>query len=734
MGIFSSSMNILLMILGFGLLIFVHELGHFLAAKWAKIRTEGFAIGMGPVLCAWRKGIGFRFGSTEREYLRRAEAHMRTVGDKVELTRERVYDAADAIGLGETEYSLRILPIGGFVKMLGQEDANPAATSTDARSYNQCPVGKRMIVVSAGVIMNMIFAALLFMIIFSVGVPFDAAVVGNVVPGRPAAVAVAENSKELEARGIDPVGLRPADRVVSIDGDAAETFPDIQIASAMSKPDARLAFVVERPGIEETLRFLIEPETDRVTGLRTVGIVPPNITTIESQAFQAEIREQLELLGLEKQGIVPGSTLMSVNGHAIQIIQQMHAMADASGGEPLKSTWETPDGSVIDVELPVMPEFQQLPTPVPAEDGRRDEEQGLLGFVPPTVITAVMEDSPNFELLRAGDIVAMVEENRWPRRAEMTGTLRVNNGEEVAMRVLRGGEYVDLTLKVRRDGTIGVQIRYATDTALIANAMPSIGVRDEDDLNEWSSRDTPLFDGDVIAGSEVLSVGLVQDGDSSVREIDAHRVNDWTDFREGLQKATRDAFEVGTGASVYVALRAPNAEAEQETLTLALTVEDVRELHELGWDVAIPDVIFARMMTVRSSEGNPLQALAMGVDETWKIMIQTYQTIDRLFRGTIGADQLRGPVGIVHLGYQLADRGLLYMLFLLAAVSVNLAVINFLPLPIVDGGLFLFLVYERFKGRPPSIAFQNIATLAGLGLIISVFLYVTWNDVVRLVG
>ncbi|MDG2292815.1 MAG: site-2 protease family protein, partial [Phycisphaerales bacterium] len=71
MELFDSGMNVLLIMLGFGLLIFVHELGHFLAAKWAGIRTEGFSIGFGPPICTWRKGIGFRMGSTAQAVLER---------------------------------------------------------------------------------------------------------------------------------------------------------------------------------------------------------------------------------------------------------------------------------------------------------------------------------------------------------------------------------------------------------------------------------------------------------------------------------------------------------------------------------------------------------------------------------------------------------------------------------------------------------------------------------------
>ena len=123
----------------------------------------------------------------------------------------------------------------------------------------------------------------------------------------------------------------------------------------------------------------------------------------------------------------------------------------------------------------------------------------------------------------------------------------------------------------------------------------------------------------------------------------------------------------------------------------------------------------------------------MGLQETKKIIVMTYLTIDRLFRGTVGIEQLRGPIGIIDIGIKISNRGFIYMLFFLGMISVNLAVINFLPLPIVDGGLFLFLIYEKLKGRPPSIAFQNVATILGLFLIGTLFLVVTYNDVMRLI-
>src|SRR5436190_14923691 len=68
--------NILLLVFGFGFVIFWHELGHFLAAKWADVRVEQFAVGFGQALVSWRKGLGFRFGSTRQEYESRAREYI----------------------------------------------------------------------------------------------------------------------------------------------------------------------------------------------------------------------------------------------------------------------------------------------------------------------------------------------------------------------------------------------------------------------------------------------------------------------------------------------------------------------------------------------------------------------------------------------------------------------------------------------------------------------------------
>src|SRR3954471_7664796 len=125
MAFLSNVLTIALLIIGFGFVIFWHELGHFLAAKWVGIKVEQFAVGMGHALISFRKGIGVRLGNTRKEYDQRIAAHLDQqhkeqvqLHEKMEYTEVQKSRAAEELGLGETEYRLSWIPIGGYVKML----------------------------------------------------------------------------------------------------------------------------------------------------------------------------------------------------------------------------------------------------------------------------------------------------------------------------------------------------------------------------------------------------------------------------------------------------------------------------------------------------------------------------------------------------------------------------------------------------------------------------------------
>src|SRR3954470_10968601 len=114
----SQAFAILMLVVGFGFVIFWHELGHFLAAKWVGIKVEQFAVGMGHAIVSFRKGIGWRLGNTRAEYEKRITAHLDAahVGqvnlkEKISYTEPQMSRAADELGLGETEYRLSWIPI-----------------------------------------------------------------------------------------------------------------------------------------------------------------------------------------------------------------------------------------------------------------------------------------------------------------------------------------------------------------------------------------------------------------------------------------------------------------------------------------------------------------------------------------------------------------------------------------------------------------------------------------------
>ena len=124
-------LNVFLSILGIGFLIFVHELGHFLAAKKVGIRVETFALGFQPTIFGWKARLL-------------------------------------AIQRGETEYVIGLLPFGGYVKMAGEELDDPRTGSSD--EYASKNPSQRAFVLVAGAAMNLLFGFLLYMAAFSMGV------------------------------------------------------------------------------------------------------------------------------------------------------------------------------------------------------------------------------------------------------------------------------------------------------------------------------------------------------------------------------------------------------------------------------------------------------------------------------------------------------------------------------------------------------------------------------------
>jgi regulator of sigma E protease len=155
------------------------------------------------------------------------------------------------------------------------------------------------------------------------------------------------------------------------------------------------------------------------------------------------------------------------------------------------------------------------------------------------------------------------------------------------------------------------------------------------------------------------------------------------------------------------------------------------------WQMRIaytPPRMTLQLMTEPLIERNPVKAIGLALSTTAMELYKVYRMIQSMAAMNVSLKHVSGPVGIFGVAYQEANAGVGDLLFFLAFLSVNLAVLNFLPMPVVDGGLMLFLILEKIRGKPVSIKVQVITTLTGLALIVLCFLFVTIQDITRLFG
>jgi regulator of sigma E protease len=660
--------GIVLLILGFGFVIFWHELGHFLAAKWAGVKVEQFAVGFGQAIASWRKGLGFRWGSSAKEHER--------------LLREgkQGFDSVDPTSIGETEYRLNWLPLGGYVKMLGQDDLNPHAQSEDPRAYNNKPISKRMVIVSAGVIMNVILAAGLFMVLFLYGFNVPPAVVPTIIPGSPAQQA----------------GLHVGDRILYFNGNYQHDFTKISMNAALSEEGATIPMIVRRAdnGKEERLDIATGRDSSEA-GFLSLGIAAPGQVPQELRGLDPK---KVKAADFEKSGaskaLMPGETIVAIEGQPVQVAEywRMDRALQNSFGRPVNITVKDASGQTQErqVEPVFMDPFGKAPL-------------NFAGMVPRPTVMDTLDASPAKDKLKPGDVIAAVtlqsppEMIEHPTRDKLMKVLDAagQSGRAVDVKVLRDGQEETVTglvptVKVGKN-RMGLGIGLGTDEthAVVADVLP----------------DTVAARANLLPGSTITS-------------IDAQPVRTWFDVHRLL---------AGAGADQAIAVELTDPSGQKKTIRLTLTAADVQSVASNRYThrLALREHVEPRKTR------NPLTAAAWGVTETRDLLVQFYLTIKRMAQRSVPVSGVMGPVGIVQAGSRFASKGVDWLLWFLAMISANLAVVNFLPIPIVDGGLFVFLLLEKSMGRPLSPRAQSIAQIVGLALILSVFLFVTYQDINR---
>lgn len=715
--------------LGFSAVIFVHELGHFAVAKWAGVRVDRFAIGFGSEL----------FGFTK----------------------------------GETRYSFNILPLGGYVKMLGQEDFEVDKTGeievkNDPRSFTNKPVGARMAIVSAGVIMNVIFAAFLFMIIFMVGKEDLSPIIGSIDPDMPAAQA----------------GLTEGDRITSINGQSIASFQNLNMEIMLAQPHRPTKIGFERNG--EQMSVDVVPEISDNSGLMTIGI-----TAAISPEVQAD---SLPLSEDEEPQYKQGDILIAANGVDIteeNINDRLIKISAETQTEPIHLRFKrpaNPEQGTPEIEYETTLE-RQVGVSSPELGGERNEKSSVLGFRPLCDIYEVDEGArADLAGLKKGDLILKWGDVEFPTSPEVVEQTEANPNKDLIYHVYRHESDEVIKGEVRPKAKWKVLGRGPARVGIAYSPKFQGPVRLGRSLKEFDGEKTPAaaanippnsvieaVDGQPApnwpefieilgkkAGSEVtlsyvtdggerletrLSVpqsprsklGLTHFGQSWILAVnDKTTVKvEFTD-KDGVTKtrelsmahpnALRAELEKHVGETVTVSYRESRF-SETKTAELAVS-EDIVDPWMGRIQFGIADLPPLGMKRELIQTSNPIEAIWFGTQRTFYFVAQVYVTMKRMiFSRSVGVENLSGPVGIVQIGAQHARMGFTHFLYLLAIISANLAVINFLPLPIVDGGLMVFLLIEKIKGSPVSIKIQMATQIVGLVLIAVAFLMITLQDI-----
>jgi regulator of sigma E protease len=672
-----------------GFVIFVHELGHFIIAKLCGVKCEKFYLGFdigGWKLCKFR--------------------------------------------YGETEYGIGVLPLGGYVKMLGQEDnpgrlraeieraklqqpgENVSADSSskesgdkqsdkgldlaaaeqalyDPRSYLAKSVPKRMAIISAGVIMNVIFAFFMSMGAYYIGVKQLACGVGDVFPGEAAWRA----------------GLRPGDQIEKIAGEKAERFQDLQKHVTVGDIDNGVTMLIERPGVKEPIKFLLHPDLTR--GFPTIGISNPFNTTLRKEihplwpgSAAARARPALQ----------PGDRIVMIDGSKVENFQQLNACLAEHPDKPLQLTVECTvpvDGKKQDgLETSKLVDVTVPPQPM-----------RTLGLVMTMGKIAAVQDGSPAALagIKAHDRILKIDGKPVDDPMLLPDQLRRRAGETITLTVDRDGSPIDIPVAIRH-------VDWYEQPQIEKNplSIPELGVAYRV-LNRVDH---------VIPGSPAEKAGI-QPGEiikkATISAPDADQVQEklsqseitidfddknpnWPCFFYALQKIHPHSL---------VALTLNNDQRVE------LKMEDAPDWFnpDRGF-ILDPEASFVKAQSFA-------QAVNLGADETGEALTMVVRILRKL-GSQISFKELSGPISIAKFAGQAAQQGPAKLLLFLTLLSANLAVLNLLPIPILDGGHLIFLAYEGIRGKPADERVQIGLSILGLAFLLGLMLFVTGMDIFRL--
>lgn len=572
-----------------GVLITVHELGHFLVAKASGVRVLTFSIGFGPKL----------FGFTR----------------------------------GETEYRVSVLPLGGYVRMYGDDINEEIPAEEQHRAFLHQPFLRKSAIAAAGPLANLLLPIALFfgMTVGTERVPEP--VLGTVVPGEAAAQA----------------GLRPGDRVVAIDGTKITLYSELQ------------AMVEPRPGVP--MRLTVERD-DRTFDLTVTPRAAPSPTLFDAKRTVGRLGV-ISAVELPVVTVDPGSAaagagvrdldrIVSVDGTAVGSKEALLAALDRAGDT---------------VKLDVV-------TPAREEGGQKLPEERRTVTV--TRVSAA-PDSP------AGPVHGDVALDRFG----------VTSDELAAE---------------------AVSTRIAATRAAVAEAQAAMTRRFG--LAPVAGRVAHVEPG-TVAAEKQLEVGR-----DRVVAVNGKPLLTPGDLETAL-RADPD------GVHVIGVVRAAEAGEESRVLVFRMLPAPQRHLSGIKvFGVALTSAFGDGAMVERSV--SPSEALRRAVTETGDVVVDVFRGFGMLFSGDVGLESLGGPITIAKMSGQAAEQSGEDFVRLMAAISVNLGIINLLPIPVLDGGHLLMFLIELVTRRRLSAETRMKVTKVGLAIVGLLMIVAIGNDVIGL--
>ncbi|MEM8943807.1 MAG: site-2 protease family protein [Planctomycetota bacterium] len=674
--------------LGLGAVIFVHELGHFAVAKMCGVKCDKFF-------------IGFDVGGYK-------------------ISRK----------WGETEYGIGILPLGGYVKMLGQDD-NPAniaeqmresevsgeagvATKeitgpdgekyvVDKRSYLAKSVPQRMAIISAGVIMNVIFAVVFATIAYGLGVPVIPSIVSHVAPGSAAYQA----------------DIRPGDEIVAIGETQNPSFSQLMQSVTLGDLENGIEFQVKRAATSETETINLKPRQGSGR-LAKVGIASPStLRLIEKKPTRAGSAASTA----DFQG---GDEIIAVDGEPVNDYREWLAQLVTNVDAPLEVTVRRGGKAPKDDIFGRREGGETITFEVPAQ---RKHRLGLAMEM--GIIVAVQENSPAAAKgLQPGDFIDKLS------YADSSPSDPAIEGDEFEDPITLPQKLQDLAaenrsvlLSVRRstsgsDGQqaneeIEVPLRVATwneppgsqDDPLSA---PALGVayrvlnRVRSVVPESPAAQAGLQVGDVITEAKLKYADPDREQPQPLEFKEDGKQN-WplfTEILQGLPADTEVELSYRRGDETASVTLMPALAEDQYSASRGFRFEQVKRIK------------------IADSFG---EQVALGFEETKSSLGMVFRFLRKI--GTqIPVSALGGPITIAKAAGYSAYEGVGKLLLFLTMLSANLAVINFLPIPLLDGGHMVFLAWEGIRGRPASEKLVVALHTVGFVCIISLMVYVIGLD------